>query len=155
VKGERFLGVLAKRRVPRTRSDHFNGRVARVRKQHVMLDDLDRVESRRDPSVARPLREQAIARRSRDMGFSRKEPVIGFETSRGWKARDPLLDLVLRRDMCGREAIDRRLPFRISRAGDEQQASAGGRAGNRRPNARGQPRSHGADATPGVRRRNN
>ena len=60
MKGERFTSVLAKRRVPRIRSDHFNGRVARVRKQHVMLDDLDRVESRRDPLVARPFREQPI-----------------------------------------------------------------------------------------------
>ena len=52
-----------------------------------MLHDLDGVESRRDPLVARPFREQPIARRSRDMRFRRKEPVIGLETSRGWKAR--------------------------------------------------------------------
>ena len=82
------------------------------------------------------------------MRFGRKEPVIRFETSRGWKARDPLLDLVLRRDVCGREAVDRRWPFRIGRAGDEQQESAGGRAGDRRPNARGQPPPHRGDATP-------
>jgi len=93
VEGDRVGGALAQRGMPddvsaearvsarRRRRRHLDGRAARIRQQHVVLDDLDRVETGRDPLIARPLGKQTIARRAGDVWLRRQVAMVGVDAS--------------------------------------------------------------------------
>jgi len=72
--------------------------------------------------------------------------MVGGEAARRYRARDAPLDLMLRRNMRGSEAVDGRLPLRCRRPCRKKQHDARRGAANDCP----QPHPHAGDATPGV-----
>ena len=100
--------IFLERRAPAWRRRHLDAHVGCVGQEHVVLDDLDVVQSVLAPAIADPLGERTIARRSGDVRLGGEERVRVTRAIGRRQREEAALDRSLELRGIGGEAVDLR-----------------------------------------------